>query len=114
MDEPVARIRPFEPSDDKEVRFIIGKSNMEYLAVANSSGEFILPIFQPIFSLTNPNPKKKTSLYPSLGTRYMVRPVLHFHRAHALVARCWGTRESKLPEALASFRGRGCTVNGFG
>jgi len=35
MVEPVARIRPFQPSDDKLVRFCIGKANMEPLAVAN-------------------------------------------------------------------------------
>jgi len=39
MVQPTARIRPYEPSDDKEVRFIIGKTNMEPLAVANQRGE---------------------------------------------------------------------------
>jgi hypothetical protein len=40
MAEPIAGFRLFERSDDKEVRFIIGKSNMEPLAVANQRGKF--------------------------------------------------------------------------
>ncbi|KAH9835599.1 uncharacterized protein C8Q71DRAFT_87665 [Rhodofomes roseus] len=35
MATPAARIRPFQPSDDKDVRFIVGKAAMEPLAVAN-------------------------------------------------------------------------------
>jgi len=35
MVEPVAHIRAFEASDDKQVRFVIGKANLESLAVAN-------------------------------------------------------------------------------
>ncbi|PCH33595.1 hypothetical protein WOLCODRAFT_135209 [Wolfiporia cocos MD-104 SS10] len=35
MVEPTVRIRPFQPTDEKLVRFIIGKSCMEPLAVAN-------------------------------------------------------------------------------
>ncbi|KAH9937645.1 uncharacterized protein B0H18DRAFT_971585 [Fomitopsis serialis] len=35
MVTPVARIRAFQPSDDKDVRFIVGKAAMEPLAVAN-------------------------------------------------------------------------------
>ncbi|RDB28443.1 hypothetical protein Hypma_015474 [Hypsizygus marmoreus] len=35
MAEPVAQIRRFQASDDKVVRFIIGKASMESLAVAN-------------------------------------------------------------------------------
>lgn len=38
MVEPVARIRLFQPSDDKHVRFLIGKANMESLATANRLG----------------------------------------------------------------------------
>lgn len=38
MAEPVARIRPFQASDDKVVRFAIGKAHMESLAVANRRG----------------------------------------------------------------------------
>ena len=39
MAEPVACIRPFQASDDKVVRFAIGKANMESLAVANRRGQ---------------------------------------------------------------------------
>jgi hypothetical protein len=39
MVEPIARIRPFVLSDDKLVRFLIGKANMESLAVANRKGK---------------------------------------------------------------------------
>jgi len=35
MVEPSAHIRPFQVSDDKQVRFVIGKGNMASLAVAN-------------------------------------------------------------------------------
>lgn len=38
MVEPVARIRAFEASDDKQVRFVIGKANLESLAIANRRG----------------------------------------------------------------------------
>lgn len=38
MVTPVARIRAFRPSDDKDVRFIAGKAAMEPLAVANVKG----------------------------------------------------------------------------
>jgi hypothetical protein len=41
MAEPVARIRPFQASDDKVVRFAIGKANMESLAVANRRGSHL-------------------------------------------------------------------------
>jgi len=44
MVEPAARIRLFEPKDDKEVRFLIAKSAMEGLATAN-----IKTIFHPVF-----------------------------------------------------------------
>lgn len=39
MVEPSARIRPFEVSDEKQVKFAIGKGNLESLAVANRSGK---------------------------------------------------------------------------
>lgn len=39
MVEPIARIRPFQASDDKLVRFTIGKATMESLAVANRRGK---------------------------------------------------------------------------
>lgn len=35
MVEPTARIRLYEPADNKAVRFFIGKSHMEGLALAN-------------------------------------------------------------------------------
>ena len=38
MVEPVARIRPFQASDDTIVRFVIGKGSLESLAVANRKG----------------------------------------------------------------------------
>ena len=39
MAEPLeAHIRPFLPSDTKQVRFVIGKANMTALAVANRQG----------------------------------------------------------------------------
>jgi hypothetical protein len=38
MTEGDARIRLCEPSDDKLVKFSIGKASMECLAVANRSG----------------------------------------------------------------------------
>ena len=38
MVEPVARIRPFQASDDANVRFAIGKGSLESLAVANRKG----------------------------------------------------------------------------
>lgn len=38
MDPPPAIIRPFQPKDDKPVRFLIGKGQMESLAVANRRG----------------------------------------------------------------------------
>jgi hypothetical protein len=44
MPEPMGRIRSFQPSDDKEVRFIIGQANMEPLAVANQRGQFVIPV----------------------------------------------------------------------
>lgn len=44
MAEHIARIRPFQASDDKVVRLAIGKANMESLAVANRRGETDLPI----------------------------------------------------------------------
>ncbi|KDQ63702.1 hypothetical protein JAAARDRAFT_53888 [Jaapia argillacea MUCL 33604] len=37
MVEPTARIRPFESTDEKNVRFTIGKARMDMLAVANRS-----------------------------------------------------------------------------
>jgi hypothetical protein len=43
MAEHVARIRPFQASDDKVVRLAIGKANMESLAVANRRGESTSP-----------------------------------------------------------------------
>ena len=39
MVEPVARIRPFQISDDKDVRFALGKGSLESLAVANRKGQ---------------------------------------------------------------------------
>jgi hypothetical protein len=55
MAQPVARIRPFQSSDDRVVRFAIGKANMESLAVANSRGKsgllvrtYLKSIFQVI------------------------------------------------------------------
>lgn len=43
MVEPAAKIRPFKPSDEKLVRFIIAKANLEPLAVANHRGEYGSP-----------------------------------------------------------------------
>ncbi|KZT06924.1 uncharacterized protein LAESUDRAFT_749833 [Laetiporus sulphureus 93-53] len=40
MAMPVARIRPFQPSDEKLVHFMIGKANMDALAVANRQAYF--------------------------------------------------------------------------
>ncbi|KAH7915808.1 hypothetical protein BJ138DRAFT_1122328 [Hygrophoropsis aurantiaca] len=40
MVEPSARIRPYRPSDEKLVKFILGKSTMEGLAVANQTAVF--------------------------------------------------------------------------
>ena len=39
MVQPVARIRPFQVSDDKDVRFAIGKGSLESLAVANRKSQ---------------------------------------------------------------------------
>lgn len=38
MVEPIARIRAFKASDERQVKFAIGKSNLESLAVANRRG----------------------------------------------------------------------------
>lgn len=38
MTEHVARIRPYRASDERVVRFALGKSNLESLAVANHRG----------------------------------------------------------------------------
>ena len=60
MVQPVARIRPFQVSDDKDVRFAIGKGSLESLAVANrKSQQNLFPFlfsykkweFQPTFIL---------------------------------------------------------------
>jgi hypothetical protein len=45
----VARIRPFVPSDDKTVRFLIGKANIESLSAANRRGKEI-PLLRNIHS----------------------------------------------------------------
>jgi hypothetical protein len=84
MAEPIARFRLFERSDDKEVRFIIGKSNMEPLAVANQRGKFsfqrvILYHIEFIYFLP-------TSVLSPLDHQFMVRVVLYLHRVHELVA----------------------------
>lgn len=39
MAEPIARIRAYEDDDNKQVRFVIGKSNLESLAIANRRGQ---------------------------------------------------------------------------
>ncbi len=38
---PAAKIRPFEAADEKLVRFKIAKAQMEVLATANTTGEYI-------------------------------------------------------------------------
>lgn len=54
MVEPTARIRLYEPRDDKLVRFAIGKANLSCLAVANSTGMFLVDIlFYPLLKFAN-------------------------------------------------------------
>jgi len=42
MPLPSAVIRPYEPKDKKLVLFMVGKANLQPLAVANNNGEFQL------------------------------------------------------------------------
>jgi hypothetical protein len=38
-----ARIRAYVPSDEKQVRFMVGQAQMESLAYANNQSTFFLP-----------------------------------------------------------------------
>ena len=44
MVQPVAKIRQYEPSDEKLVLFTVGKANLELLAAANSRGTFCVNV----------------------------------------------------------------------
>lgn len=45
MAHPVAEIRPYTANDRKLVQFMVGKSNMEALAVANNRSALPLTLF---------------------------------------------------------------------
>ena len=83
MAEPVARIRPFQASDDKVVRFAIGKANMESLAVANRRGRtsFTLSISYYMF-----NTYFFHRLRPPLHDCRFLGVILHIHIFHEYVA----------------------------
>jgi hypothetical protein len=49
MDLPAAEIRPYTAEDSKLALFIVGKSNMEQLAVANNRGVWFIRF--PCFDL---------------------------------------------------------------
>ena len=34
-------IRPYEPEDEKQVRFMVGQAQMEHLAFANNRGTYV-------------------------------------------------------------------------
>ena len=44
MAEPIARIRAYEDDDNKQVRFVIGKSNLESLAVLRIDEVSVRPL----------------------------------------------------------------------
>lgn len=46
MPEPVAAIRPYRPDDAKLVLFMVGKANLQALAVANNKGLYLSLLFR--------------------------------------------------------------------
>lgn len=81
MVEPVARIRPFQTSDDKDVRFAIGKGSLESLAVANRKGQSISSTL--LFFLLK---WVVSSLLSSFDTCTMGIILIHLHPSDGLVA----------------------------
>ena len=81
MVQPVARIRPFQISDDKDVRFAIGKGSLESLAVANRKSQS--RIYFLFFFLTK---NGNFSLLPSFDPCTMGTFFIYFHPINGLVA----------------------------
>lgn len=110
MAEPVARIRPFQASDDKVVRFAIGKAHMESLAVANRRGEFVLLLSSTSEYMLN------TYFYHRLRSPvhdyYLPCVILHFRTLYEYVAdRCLWL--PGLSTTLPSHGCNSCSNHGF-
>ena len=90
MVTPLARIRAFQPSDDKDVRFIAGKAAMEPLAIANVKGAPVrLGCGDTVLT-------SSLSMHESHHLGYLGWPVMHIHPVYAVVASP-GLRNSRIP-----------------
>lgn len=107
MVEPAARIRAFKPADKDLVQFMIGKGDMEPLAIANRQGMYRSFPPDAMSSLKN---VMISSLFSPSGVGYMGRIVLHFHSAHGLVAKT-GIRIHGLCEPATFLCCNGSTIN---
>jgi hypothetical protein len=108
MAEPVARIRPFQASDDKVVRFAIGKANMESLAVANRRGKSDLSCSLHSTCSIPISPR----LYSPVHDWYFPCVILHVRTFHGYVAD-ERPRLPRLPSTLPPDSCSGCSNYGF-
>ena len=104
MAAPDGRIRRMVPSDDKEVRFIIGKAAMEPLTTANRLGELptrsSLLVMHSVFIY---------SLHTSHNDSHMDRPFVHIHPVHELVAGSCCTWTVCVSQSFACIRECSCS-----
>lgn len=96
MVEPVARIRLYQPEDKKLVQFIIGKDDMEALAVANKRGMCLSVSCEQPYS-------RLYSVLSSLDPCHMDRVVLYIRSGGGLAAKT-RTRISGILESASSLR----------
>ena len=98
MVEPVAKIRPVTLADQKLIRFMVGKAEMEPIAIANDRRKSCDPGGSSYYLVLTPY----TSILESARPRAMARLILRLHRVYELVAqaRTWCLR---IPQSSPCF-----------